>query len=82
MDVIMENLLPRRPTIGLSDIQAEQTQPLAQQMSNSVDGSHHSLGFVFRERPDIFGMVPRDNKCVTLSYLTVVEKGNSALVLV
>ena len=61
MHVVMEDVLPSRPAIGLSDIQAEQIQFFAQQTSNSMDGSHDSLDFVFRECPDVFGMAPRHN---------------------
>ena len=49
MHVVMEDVLPSRPAIGLSDIQAEQIQFFAQQTSNSMD----SKGPVKRERPEI-----------------------------
>jgi hypothetical protein len=47
-----------------------------------MDGSHDSLGFLFRERPDVFGMSPRDHERVSARYLSFVEEGDRALVLI
>src|SRR5688572_19043358 len=74
MDVVMKDVLPGRPAISLGDIQAEQTEPFAQQSRNSVDGSHHGAGLVFRECPDVFGVSPRDDKRVATGYLSFVQE--------
>jgi hypothetical protein len=54
----------------LGDIQAEQTELFAQHARNSVDGSHHGAGLVFRECPDVFGMSPRDDERVAAGPLS------------
>ena len=66
MDVVVKDLLPSRRAIGLGDIQAEQIELFAQQVRHPVDGSHDGLGLVFRERPDVFGMSPRDDQRVAM----------------
>jgi len=47
--MVVRDVLPGRPAVGLGDIQAEQTELFSQDVRNSVDGSHHGAGLVFRE---------------------------------
>jgi hypothetical protein len=82
MDMVVKDFLPGRPAVGLGDIQAAQIQPFAQQAGDSMDGSHHRLGFLFRECPDVCGMSPRNHERVATGRVPLVEKGDSVLVLV
>jgi hypothetical protein len=82
VDVIVKDVLPSRPAVGLRDVQAEQAEPFVQQSSNSVDGSHYGAGLFFRECPDVFGMSPRDDERVTTGYLSFVQERHTVLVFV
>jgi len=80
--MVVRNLLPGRPAVGLRDIQAERTEFLSQHERDSVDGSHHGAGFVFRQFPDVFGMSPRNDERVAASDLSFVQERDAVLVFI
>ena len=82
MDMIVKDILPSRFAVGLGDIQAAQIQPVAQQASDSMDGPHHRLSFLFRKCPDVYGMSPRNHECVATGCVPLVEEGDRVLILV
>lgn len=82
MDVVVKDLLPRCAAVGLRDIQAERLELVAKRTRNSVDGPHDGAGLVFRERPDVFGVSPRDDERVATGDLSRVQERDAALVLV
>ena len=82
MNVVVKDLLPGGRAVRLGDIQAAQIELFAQQARNPVDRSHDGAGLVFRERPDVFGMPPRDDERVTTRDLSFVQKRDAVLVLV
>ena len=80
--MVVKDLLPGGPAVGLGHIQAEEAELFAQHARNSVDGSHHGTRLVFGKRPDILGMSPRNDERVATSYLSLVQERDAALVFI